>query len=208
MLSVWKRRPGERRERYARRHARRAIARTCASTRSARARISRPFLQHAGVPTLNVGFGGEDGGGIYHSIYDSFYWYTHFSDTSFVYGRALAQTVGMAVMRLADADVLPFAFTNLAETARGYAKELEQLRDHRAADILERNRQIDDGVFAATNDPRSPTASPGKARPRPHFNFAEAHCSTRSTHSIMLPNATRGHTPPGVIGGQGRYSRK
>ena len=53
-----------------------------------------PFLQHAGVPTLNIGFGGEDGGGIYHSIYDDFYWYTHFSDTAFVYGRALAQTAG------------------------------------------------------------------------------------------------------------------
>ena len=48
------------------------------------------------MPTLNGGFGGEDGGGIYHSIYDGFYWYTHFSDTSFVYGRALAQTVGTA----------------------------------------------------------------------------------------------------------------
>ena len=131
-----------------------------------------PFLQHLGIASLNLGYGGEDDGGIYHSIYDDFYWYTHFSDTSFVYGRALAQTVGMAVMRLADADVLPFAFTNLAETARGYAKELEQLRDHRAADILEHNRQIDDGVFAATNDPRSPTASPGRLDPAPHFNFA------------------------------------
>ena len=51
-----------------------------------------PFLQHVGVASLNIGFGGEDGGGIYHSIYDDFYWYTHFSDTNFVYGRALSQT--------------------------------------------------------------------------------------------------------------------
>ena len=56
-----------------------------------------PFLQHLGVPSLNLGYGGEDDGGIYHSIYDDFYWYTHFSDTSFVYGRALAQTVGTAL---------------------------------------------------------------------------------------------------------------
>src|SRR5467141_2255775 len=66
------------------------------------------FLQHDGVASLNIGFGGEDGGGIYHSIYDDFYWYTHFSDTDFVYGRALAQTGGTAVMRLADAELLPF----------------------------------------------------------------------------------------------------
>ena len=52
------------------------------------------FLDHLGIATLDLGFGDEDEGGIYHSIYDDFYWYTHFSDTDFVYGRALAQTVG------------------------------------------------------------------------------------------------------------------
>src|SRR5437870_2805267 len=67
-----------------------------------------PFLQHVGIATLNLGFGGEGGGGIYHSIYDDFKWYTTFDDTSFVYGRALAQTIGTAVMRLADAEVVPY----------------------------------------------------------------------------------------------------
>ena len=51
-----------------------------------------PFLDHAGIAALNIGFGGEGGGGVYHSVYDDFYWYTHFADTKFVYGRALAQT--------------------------------------------------------------------------------------------------------------------
>ena len=68
------------------------------------------FYHHLGIPSLNLGFGGEDDGGVYHSIYDSFHWYTTFSDTSFVYGRALAQTVGLATMRLAGADVLPYEF--------------------------------------------------------------------------------------------------
>jgi N-acetylated-alpha-linked acidic dipeptidase len=131
-----------------------------------------PFLQHLGVASVNLGFGGEDAGGIYHSIYDDFYWYTHFSDTSFVYGRALAQTVGIAVMRLAGADLLPFAFTNLAETARSYVKELQQLRDRRAAEIAERNRAIEEGVYAVTSDPRSPTTAPARLAPAPHLNFA------------------------------------
>src|SRR5207302_4207656 len=74
------------------------------------------FLQHDGVASLNIGFGGEDGGGIYHSIYDDFYWFTHFSDTEFVYERALAQTGGTAMMRLADADLLPFEFGDFADT--------------------------------------------------------------------------------------------
>ena len=75
-----------------------------------------PFLQHVGIATLNLGYGGEGGGGIYHSIYDDFKWYTTFDDTSFVYGRALAQTVGTAVMRLADAEVVPYQFTAFGET--------------------------------------------------------------------------------------------
>ncbi len=131
-----------------------------------------PFLQHLGIASLNLGYGGEDDGGIYHSIYDDFYWYTHFSDTSFVYGRALAQTAGTAVMRLASADVLPFAFGNLAETARGYAKELVALRDKRAEEITERNSAIDEGAYSTTSDPRSPTTAPSHLSPAPHLNFA------------------------------------
>ncbi len=86
------------------------------------------FIDHLGIASLSLGFGGEGGGaGVYHSIYDSFYWYTHFSDTEFVYGRALAQVDSTALMRLADAPVLPFGFTNLAETVGRYVEELEKL---------------------------------------------------------------------------------
>ena len=130
------------------------------------------FLQHLGIASMNLGYGGEDDGGIYHSIYDDFYWFTHFSDTSFVYGRALAQTTGIAVMRLANADLLPYTFTNLAETARTYATELQRLRDTRADQITESNRQVDDGVYAVVNDPREPLIAPKRRTPPPQFNFA------------------------------------
>ena len=130
------------------------------------------FLDHLGVASLNLGYGGEDEGGIYHSIYDDFYWYTHFSDTAFVYGRALAQTAGIAVLRLANADLLPFAFTNLAETIQTYVKDLQSLRDRRAEQIAERNRQIEDGVFRFTSDPRDPVSAPQRQRPAPQLNFA------------------------------------
>ncbi|QQS45690.1 MAG: M28 family peptidase [Acidobacteriota bacterium] len=86
-----------------------------------------PFIDHLGIASLNIGFGGEAGGGIYHSIYDSFTWYTKFSDTTFEFGRALVQAAGTATLRLADAQVLPFEFTNFAETVNGYAGEIEQL---------------------------------------------------------------------------------
>jgi N-acetylated-alpha-linked acidic dipeptidase len=130
------------------------------------------FIDHLGVASLDLGYGGEDEGGIYHSIYDDFYWFTHFSDTSFVYGRALAQAAGTTVLRLANADLLPFAFTNLAETVQGYVKELQALRDKRAEEITDRNKAIDDGLFKLTSDPRDPVTAPQKQQTAPQLNFA------------------------------------
>jgi N-acetylated-alpha-linked acidic dipeptidase len=130
------------------------------------------FLQHDGVASVNLGFGGEDGGGIYHSIYDDFYWYTHFSDTDFVYGRALAQAAGSMVMRLADADLLPFEFSDFSDTIQMYIKELKALAQKSREDAVERNREIEEGVFSATNDPKEPlTAPPAEAVPT-YLNFA------------------------------------
>jgi N-acetylated-alpha-linked acidic dipeptidase len=130
------------------------------------------FLDHLGVASLNLGFGGEDRSGIYHSIYDDFYWYTHFSDTEFVYGRALAQTAGLAVMRLADAELLPFDFDNFTATIRRYITEVEHAASEERSEIIERNRQIDEGAFTAANDPRFPTLPPNKEAVPPFLNFA------------------------------------
>jgi N-acetylated-alpha-linked acidic dipeptidase len=130
------------------------------------------FLQHDGVASVNLGFGGEDGGGIYHSIYDDFYWYTHFSDTDFVYGRALAQTGGTMVMRLADADLLPFEFTNFSDTIQTYIKELKALATKSREDALERNREIEEGVYTATTDPKQPLAAPPAETVPTYLNFA------------------------------------
>ncbi|HET9634940.1 MAG TPA: M28 family metallopeptidase [Gemmatimonadaceae bacterium] len=131
-----------------------------------------PFLDHLGVASVNIGYGGEDDGGIYHSIYDDFYWFTHFSDSSFVYEKALAQVGGITVLRLANADLLPFAFSNQAETIDTYVKELQSLRDRRAEEIADRNRAIDEGYYKFTSDPRDPTSAPQRQEPAPQLNFA------------------------------------
>jgi len=130
------------------------------------------FIQHDGIASLNLGYGGEDGGGIYHSIYDDFYWYTHFSDTTFVYGRALAQTSSTAVMRLADADLLPFDFTDFADTMQSYVKELKNLLQQKQDEIRERDRELEEDVFTATNDPKRPTVAPKFEQVPPFINFA------------------------------------
>jgi N-acetylated-alpha-linked acidic dipeptidase len=130
------------------------------------------FLDHLGVATLDLGFGDEDGGGIYHSIYDDFYWYTHFSDTDFSYGRALAQTVGTAVMRMADADLLPYEFTDFADTVHRYLNELQKLLKDKQDQVSERNKELDEGVFSATADPKQTFVPPPREEVPPHLNFA------------------------------------
>jgi N-acetylated-alpha-linked acidic dipeptidase len=131
-----------------------------------------PFLQHHGVASLNLSFGGFDEDGIYHSIYDDFYHFSKFSDPGFLYGRALAQFTGSLVVRLADADLLPFQFTNLADTTQSYVRDLQNLLRQRQDSIRERNRQVADGVFAAVNDPQEPHPVPDIEEVPPALNFA------------------------------------
>ena len=133
------------------------------------------FLDHFGVASLNLAFGGEDGGGIYHSIYDDFYWYTHFSDTDFRYGRALAQTVGVAVMRLADAELLPYDFAGFTDTIQQYVDELEKLWKTKSDEIKESNREIEEGVYVAIADPKKTLLSPKAEEVPPFLNFAPLH---------------------------------
>lgn len=131
-----------------------------------------PFIQHLGIASLNLGFGGEEDGGVYHSIYDTPTWFERFNDPSYQYGRALAQVVGTSVMRLANADLLPYEFTNLAETIRGYLGEVKALRDDMAQRTAESNRMIEEGIYSATTDPLHPIALPKPQPLIPALNFA------------------------------------
>jgi N-acetylated-alpha-linked acidic dipeptidase len=130
------------------------------------------FLDHLGIASLDLSYGDEDGGGIYHSIYDDFYWYTHFSDTDFSYGRALSQTIGTAVMRLADADLLPYDFTALADSIHRYLDELQKLLKAKQDEVAERNLEIQEGVFSAIADPKKTSVPPPVEQVPPHLNFA------------------------------------
>jgi N-acetylated-alpha-linked acidic dipeptidase len=85
------------------------------------------FLDFLQVASLDFGFGGDSGGGIYHSVYDSYYWFTHFSDGEFTHTAALSQTIGTALLRLADAEVLPFEFRGSAFTLRSYVDDIARM---------------------------------------------------------------------------------
>ena len=130
------------------------------------------FQDFAGISTLSVEFGGEDDGDQYHSIYDDFYWYTHFVDTDFSYGRALAQTAGTAMMRLAGADLIPVDYSPQAEAIAKYEAELEKLLKDKQDEFTERNLELQEGIFTATADPRKPSVPPAAEIVPPYMNFA------------------------------------
>jgi N-acetylated-alpha-linked acidic dipeptidase len=131
------------------------------------------FVDHLGIASANLGFGGEDeSSGQYHSIYDDFYWYTHFSDTDFAYGRALAETAGTMMMRMADADVIPYEFTDQADTVHNYVTEVKKLADTARTQTKEQDADIADGVFKAAADPKKTSVPPPVEALPPYLNFA------------------------------------
>jgi N-acetylated-alpha-linked acidic dipeptidase len=131
-----------------------------------------PFLQHLGIASLNIGFGGEDGGGSYHSIYDSFDQYTRFGDPGLAYGVALAKVCGHATLRLANADTLPFEFSNFADTVNGYANEVMKLADSMREETKAANQIISNGMLKAVQDPTETYIVPKMKDPVPFLNFA------------------------------------
>ena len=130
------------------------------------------FIQHVGIPSLNLGFGGEDSGGEYHSIYDSYDLYEKFKDPGFRYGVTLAETAGHAVLRMSNADGLPFDFRHLLKTIDEYSKDLiTRLKTNREATELE-NQIIISGGYAAGEDPTKGYLLPRVKSQVPYLDFS------------------------------------
>ena len=131
-----------------------------------------PFLQHLGIASLNLSYSGESGGGSYHSVYDSYDHYVRFGDPGFAYGVALARTAGRAVLRLAEADILPFVFAPFAETVARYVDEVRELADRLRKEASRTNRLLADGRYQAAADPTATFVPPAREDPVPYLNFA------------------------------------
>jgi N-acetylated-alpha-linked acidic dipeptidase len=131
-----------------------------------------PFLQHLGIPSFNLGFGGEDPGGEYHSIYDSYDDYRRFKDPSFQYGVALAETAGRTTLRMADATVLPFDFRALYKTINGYTTELMTELDEMRETTTLTNQLIRDHVFGNATDTALHLMPPAAKVEVPYLNWS------------------------------------
>jgi N-acetylated-alpha-linked acidic dipeptidase len=130
------------------------------------------FIQHLGVPSLNLGYGGEDPGGEYHSIYDSYDDYRRFKDSTFEYGVALSKTAGRAALRLADADVLPFDFRSLHKTISTYLTELTALTDQTRENTAVENELIKAKQFELAADPTKNLKLPVAKAEVPFLDFS------------------------------------
>ena len=134
-----------------------------------------PFIQHAGIAALNIGFGGENSGGEYHTIYDTYEHFKRFKDPGMVYGIALAKTAGRIVLRLANAEVLPFEFEAWHTTVQGYLTEINALINTMRGAVEQHNNFIDKKVFSLTADPKKPFNQPIRKIFVPYVDFSPLH---------------------------------
>jgi N-acetylated-alpha-linked acidic dipeptidase len=132
-----------------------------------------PFLQHLGIASLDIRYGGEDeSNGIYHSIYDSFDHYIRFGDPDFSYGVALAQTVGRIILRAANAELLPLRFSDLAGAVENYLHEVRVLLDNTRQKSEEQHRLLENNFFKLAADPKETDLPPEREADIPYLNFA------------------------------------
>jgi N-acetylated-alpha-linked acidic dipeptidase len=131
-----------------------------------------PFLDHLGIASLDMGFGGEDRGGTYHSAYDT-PWYTdHFGDKDEIYGPIMAQTAGTVVMRAADADILPYDFSVMASTLKSYDGELKALVKSLQNEAQTRKQNLDMQLYRLTDDPHESLQAPPSLPSPPAIDFS------------------------------------
>ncbi|GHN03067.1 folate hydrolase [Cytophagales bacterium WSM2-2] len=131
-----------------------------------------PFIQHLGIASLNIGYGGESSGGEYHSIYDSYDHYKRFKDPKFEYGLVLAKTVGRATMRMADADVVPFDFKTFQKTVATYLTEVTALIDNLRETTEVENQMVKEKRYVLASDPTKNLTPPVTKDEVPFINFS------------------------------------
>jgi len=131
-----------------------------------------PFIQHAGIASLNLGFGGENAGGEYHTIYDTYTHYKRFKDPDFSYGVALAKTAGRISLRLANADILPLDFKPWQQTLSTYLDEVMKTAESMREKAEKHNKLVAQNAYGLAADPKKNLASPTEKPAVPYLDFS------------------------------------
>ncbi len=131
------------------------------------------FLEHLGVPALNIEFGDEgNSGGVYHSRYDTFEHHSRFVDPGFVYDALLAKTVGRLVLRAADSDLPLQQAGDFADTLARYYGEVKKLANDKREAAEIQGKLVSDRAFQLTADPTKTSGPPLALKPVPKFELA------------------------------------
>ena len=120
------------------------------------------FVHHAGISSLNLGFGGESGGGAYHSLYDTYDHYKRFSDGDFTYGVTLAKVNSRLVLRLSESEILPYRFINMADNIKTFIDSNKKLAKKVKEETARRNNLLDKKAFTIAKNPKDPIRSSKK----------------------------------------------
>lgn len=131
-----------------------------------------PFLQHLGISSLNLSYGGEGGGGVYHSKYDSYDHFRRFGDPGFEYGVALSKTAGHALLRFAEADILPYRFSDMATNIKSYLDEIKDSANSMRKETTYEQKLHEDSAYTLAADPTETYNPPEENAEVPHINFA------------------------------------
>ncbi|MDG1572564.1 transferrin receptor-like dimerization domain-containing protein [Robiginitalea sp. M366] len=144
-----------------------------------------PFIQHAGIAALNLGFGGENAGGEYHTIYDTYTHYKRFKDPEFAYGVALAQTAGRVVLRLANAEVLPLDFKPWQHTLETYLEQVMETAESLRKEVTQHNALVARKAYNLAADPTRPQAA-AEAKPAiPYLDFSPLQNALAQLHTTV-----------------------
>jgi N-acetylated-alpha-linked acidic dipeptidase len=190
------------------------------------------FLQHLGIASLNVGYGGEgNGGGVYHSAYDTWEHHSKFVDPGFAYAGALAKTSGRLVLRMSEADLPVQRYAGFADTVSSYLDDVKKLADHKREEQTAQAKLISANAFKLSDDPTLSSGPPTPLKVVPYFNFApienalarvklsaKAYDTALAAKGATLPAAKKGKLfeiagrteqallmEPGLPGGRGWY---
>lgn len=144
-----------------------------------------PFIQHLGIISMNLGFGGEGDGDQYHSVYDSYDFFTRFEDPGFAYGVAMAKVKGRVMMRLADADVLPVDFSSFYKVVNDYTGEVKALLEASRNETEAETRMLKENMFTLTKEPGKTYGPPAARDAVPFLNF-----SSLENALVQLKNST------------------
>jgi N-acetylated-alpha-linked acidic dipeptidase len=131
------------------------------------------FVQHLGIASFNVGYGGEgDSGGVYHSAYDTYEHHSKFVDPGFTYAAVLAKTTGRMVLRMSETDVPVQHYTDFADTVSTYLDEVKALATTKRDAQTLQAKIIAANAYKLSDDPTQTSGPPSPLKPVPYFNFA------------------------------------